>query len=196
MFISDNIGIIADDLTGANECSLNFHFHGCATEILIDYKNLEDINLDKQVWTISTESRNIEPELAIEKVKEATKILDDNFSIEHYYKKIDSTIRGNLAQEALAMLNTLNWDAALILPALPTENRITVGGYHLLNGEPIDRTELARDPKSPVKESHIPTLLAQQTGSADIVGSITLKTVYNFSFDNGSSSFKFCSTNL
>ena len=34
-----------------------------------------------------------------------------------------------------------------------------------------------RDPKSPVKESHIPTLLAQQIGSADLVGNVTLKTI-------------------
>ena len=158
MIITDNIGIIADDLTGANECSLNFHLHGCSAEILIDYKNLEDIEFNKQVWTISTESRNIEPEAAVEKVKDAVETLKNNFNIEFFYKKIDSTLRGNLAHEALTMLDVLEWEAALILPALPSENRITIGGYHLLKGVPIEKTEMARDPHSPIFESHIPTL--------------------------------------
>lgn len=177
MIITDNIGIIADDLTGANECSLNFHLHGCSTEILIDYKNLEDIEFNKQVWTISTESRNIEPELAVEKVKEAVETLKNNFNIEFFYKKIDSTLRGNLAHEALTMLDVLEWEAALILPALPSENRITIGGYHLLKGVPIEKTEMARDPHSPIFESHIPTLLEKQLGENDLIGVLELTTV-------------------
>ena len=177
MVISDNIGIIADDLTGANECSLNFHLHGCRAEILIDYNDIENIELDKQVWTISTESRNVEPDIAVQKVKNAVEILKNNFNIEYFYKKIDSTIRGNLACEALAMLEVLQWDSALILPALPSESRITVGGYHLSKGVPIEKTEIARDPHSPILESHIPTLLKKQLGSDDLIGVLELETV-------------------
>ena len=77
------------------------------------------------------------------------------------------------------MLEVLNWDAALIMPAFPQENRITVGGYHLLKGVPIERTEMARDPHSPIFESHLPTLLQSQLGDnlKELVGSIDLKTV-------------------
>ena len=40
----------------------------------------------------------------------------------------------------------------------PNEGRITVGGYQMLKGVPIERTEMARDPYSPIYESHIPTV--------------------------------------
>ena len=37
MIISDVIGIIADDLTDANETALNFHLRGANSQILLDY---------------------------------------------------------------------------------------------------------------------------------------------------------------
>ena len=178
MFIqTGTIGIIADDLTGANDTALQFNLSGANTQILFDYEQAPEGMLNTQVWAISTETRNSDKDVSIPVVRGAVKILDEKLNAEYYYKKIDSTIRGNIGIEAMTILNELGWDAAIIVPAFPAEGRTTVGGYHLLNGNPIDRTEMARDPKSPVKESHIPSLLASQVGSADIVGSITLKTV-------------------
>ncbi|MDD3150206.1 MAG: four-carbon acid sugar kinase family protein, partial [Candidatus Gastranaerophilales bacterium] len=62
-------------------------------------------------------------------------------------------------------------------PAFPTEGRTTVGGYHLLKGIPLERTDVARDPQAPIYESHIPSLLADQLENAEIIGQIELKTV-------------------
>lgn len=81
--------------------------------------------------------------------------------------------------EVLAILDTLEWDASIIIPAFPAESRVTVGGYHLLKGVPIERTEMARDPHSPIFESHLPTLLKSQLHeeNKDLVGSIELSTI-------------------
>ena len=178
MFIqTGTIGIIADDLTGANDTALQFNLSGANTQILFDYTQAPEGMLNTQVWAISTETRNTPKDDAVPVVRGAVTILDEKLNAEYYYKKIDSTIRGNIGTEAMTVVNELGWDAAIVVPAFPAEGRTTVGGYHLLNGIPIDRTEMARDPKSPVKESHIPSLLASQVGSADIVGSIALKTV-------------------
>lgn len=57
------------------------------------------------------------------------------------------------------MLETLDWDAAIIIPAYPSENKITVGGYQLIKGQPIERTEYARDVMNQLHESHVPTML-------------------------------------
>ncbi len=179
MINSDTIGIIADDLTGANDTALQFQQQGATTQILLDTEE-EPLNLkNTQTWAISTESRNIEPHEAYEKVKLATEFFKEKINPDYFYKKIDSTIRGNIAVEVLAMLEVLEWDAAVIIPAFPAESRVTVGGYHLLKGVPIERTEMARDPYSPIFESHIPTLLKSQldTANKDLVGSIELSTV-------------------
>ena len=180
MIINSNIvGIIADDLTGANDTALQFHLKGANTQILLS-DEIEPLNIkNTQTWAISTESRNVEPEIAYEKVLKSAKMFVDKLNHDYFYKKIDSTLRGNIAVEVLGILSVLEYDAAIVVPAFPAEIRTTVGGYHLLKGVPIERTEMARDPYSPIFESHIPTLLKSQVlpQYQDLIGSLELKTI-------------------
>jgi D-threonate/D-erythronate kinase len=168
-------------LTGANDTALQFHLRGSNTQILLDYDTYLQNIKNAQTWAISTETRNVDADTAYNKVKAATKIFVEKLNLEFFYKKIDSTLRGNIAVETLAMLEVLNWDAAVIVPAFPSEGRTTVGGYHLLKGVPIERTELARDVHSPIFESHIPTLLKSQLDDdkKNLVGLIELSTIMN-----------------
>lgn len=180
MFITSGVAcIIADDLTGANDSALQFHLRGAGTQILLS-DDVEGLNLKgTQTWAISSESRNIPPKEAYEKVKHVTQTMLNKFSPDYFFKKIDSTIRGNIAFEIMGMLEVLSWDAAIIIPAFPAEGRVTVGGYHLLRGIPIERTEMARDPFSPICESHLPTLLVNQIGEEykNLVGALSLRDV-------------------
>lgn len=176
---SNIVAIIADDLTGANDTALQFKNNGADTNILLD-KNVEAVkDCSPRVWAISTETRNVEAHIAFEKVKEATELFVDKYNPDFFYKKIDSTVRGNIAVEVMSMLKALDWDGAIIIPAFPQAGRITVGGYQLQNGIPIERTEMALDPHSPITESHLPTLLKAQLGEKleHIVGVIDLKVV-------------------
>ena len=176
---STTVAIIADDLTGANDTALQFHLKGANTQILLS-EEIDPINIkNTQTWALSTESRNIEPHDAFEKAQRAAQFFVEKINPDYFYKKIDSTIRGNIAVEVLAILDTLEWDASIIIPAFPAESRVTVGGYHLLKGVPIERTEMARDPHSPIFESHLPTLLKSQLDeeNKDLVGSIELSTI-------------------
>ncbi|MCR5260756.1 MAG: four-carbon acid sugar kinase family protein [Candidatus Gastranaerophilales bacterium] len=179
MLFSDGVAIIADDLTGANDTALQFHIKGCTTKVLTNYKSIDSISENTQVWAVSTESRNIDSETAKQRAKEATADILQKFNVEYLYKKIDSTIRGNISAEIMGILEASNYEAAIIMPAFPYEGRITVGGYHLLKGQLIERTEIARDPSAPIYESHIPTVL--KTGlepqNKDIVALIELNTV-------------------
>lgn len=181
MIFTDLAGIIADDLTGANDTALQFHNQGAKTKILLDSSYVPNKKDITEVWAISTESRNCNAEEAVKRVSDAVKTFADNFSFEYYYKKIDSTIRGHIALETLTMLDILEYDAAIIIPAFPQEGRITVGGYHLLKGVPIGRTEIAMDPHSPILESYIPALLKSQLNEEqqNYVGILDLKTVMN-----------------
>lgn len=174
---SKTIGIIADDLTGANDTALQFHLRGCNIQILLDYTIEPSGKTSTQALAISTETRNIRPEESYNIVYDAAQKLLNTFNVEYIYKKIDSTLRGNVARETLAVLDAMNGDAAVIVPAFPAEGRTTVGGYHLLKGVPLERTEVARDPHSPIFQSHIPALLKQQVSNPEIVGHIQLMTV-------------------
>lgn len=181
MIFTDLVGIIADDLTGANDTALQFHNQGAKTKILLDMSYVPDRKDLTEVWAISSESRNCDEIEALCRVEKAVETFVNNFSFEYYYKKIDSTIRGHIAVETLAVLDILGYDAAIIIPAFPQEGRITVGGYHLLKGVPIGRTEIAMDPHSPISESYIPALLKSQLKEEqqNLVGTLDLKTVMN-----------------
>jgi len=129
MILNSNVvGIIADDLTGANDTALQFHMRGANTQILLS-DDVEPLNvLNTQTWAIPTESRNVTPNEAYEKVKSTTEKFVNVLKADYIYKKIDSTVRGNIAVESLAILKTLEWDAVVVIPAFPLEGRTTVGG--------------------------------------------------------------------
>ena len=118
-------------------------------------------------------------EEALARLEKAVRTFQENFTFDYYYKKIDSTLRGHIALETLRIVELLEYDAAIIIPAFPQEGRITVGGYHLAKGVPIGRTEIAIDPHSPITESHVPTLLRSQLKETEVelVGTIDLRTV-------------------
>ncbi len=179
MLISNSIGIVADDLTGANDTALQFFMKGSNTEIILDINSLNENHLNVETWTLCNETRNIAPEDAGRIVFEATRVLKEKFGIEYFYKKIDSTLRGNISVEILAMLEATGYDAAIVAPAFVQEGRITIGGYQLLKGIPIERTDAARDPKAPIYESYIPDILKRglSDNAKELVASIEMKTI-------------------
>ena len=75
MLTSSITGIIADDLTGANDTALQFHIHGANTQILLN-SEVDPLNVKSaQTWALSTETRNETPENAYHRVKEAAQVL-------------------------------------------------------------------------------------------------------------------------
>ncbi len=170
----NRIGIIADDFTGANDTGVQFGKKGLETIVLAGIENITDIINKTDVIVIDTDSRADNPKLAYEKVKATTKALKEA-GIDFFYKKIDSTCRGNIGQELDAVMDELETNISIVVPAFPATGRLTIGGYQLLNQVPLEKTEIAHDPFSPVTESHIPTLIQNQ--SKRKVGHITLSTV-------------------
>ena len=67
-------------------------------------------------------------------------------------KKVDSTLRGNIAAEVAALDRFYKPELVVFMPALPALGRTTVNGIHCLKGVPLTETELASDPKNPVRE--------------------------------------------
>jgi uncharacterized protein YgbK (DUF1537 family) len=64
----------------------------------------------------------------------------------------DSTLRGHLLEEYLGVRNVIaptGWPVLLLVPALPSAGRVTVGGVHLFERQgvrtPLHETEYARD---------------------------------------------------
>lgn len=179
MSLIDTTVIIADDLTGANDTALQFFKNGCSAKIIIDYDQDFSVLNPVDVWASSTESRNIDAQTALDRVQRVTKKLKEKLNAENFYKKIDSTMRGHIGVEVLALLESTGKDAVVLTPAYIEEGRSVIGAYALLNGIPIERTQCALDPKAPIFDSYIPDILKKELPEklADLIGSIQLKTI-------------------
>jgi len=152
------LAIIADDLTGANDSGVQLAKYGLETSVLL--KKSDEI-LKDDVVVFDTDSRSIDSKEALARVESVSNyLIDQDYSF--IFKKIDSTMRGNIGQEMKGILNAVNSDFAFINPAYPSNNRQVINGHHYLNGELLHNTEIANDPLMPVKDSYIPDILKQQ----------------------------------
>ncbi|MBP2641169.1 MAG: dtnK 2 [Firmicutes bacterium] len=160
--ITQSIVVIADDLTGANDTGVQFARHGLQTWVILEGAEFQTSSGATAI-VIDTGSRAIPAQEAYRKVQAAVKqAYDAGFF--HCYKKIDSTLRGNVGVELKAILDLGLHDFAFVMPAFPKNGRTTIGGNHLLHGLPLAATEIAHDPKCPVCETVLPKLLRQQSG--------------------------------
>ncbi len=156
------LGVIADDLTGANDTGVQFSKHGLSTMVVLDMDRVGTLADDADVVVIDTDSRWCDPDVAYSRVRAAAEVLR-KAGISTVYKKIDSTLRGNIGAELDAVMDVFGVDVAFVVPAFPATGRVTIGGQQLLRDVPLAEAEVASDLLSPVTESHVPTLLARQT---------------------------------
>jgi len=170
------IVIIADDLTGANATSVLLARRGfkATTFLNLDKYNGEE-HKDLNVISISTDSRGIDRNEAYNRVKNVVDFFKDE-DIKLFAKRIDSTLRGNIGSEISAILDNLTDDTlAIVVPSFPTSGRICIGGYLMVNQTPLEKTDVAKDPKTPIFTSSVVKLIGAQT--QDKLGFIELDKV-------------------
>ena len=158
------LAVIADDLTGANDAGVQFAKQGLTVQVFLGDLAEKQEGAPPDVMVLDTDSRAASSEQAYERVRNAGRIVRSITSSRPLvFKKIDSTLRGNLGAEIDAAMEEFGFEWAAVVPAFPVNGRITVGGWHLLHQVPIAESEIARDPKTPVTESVLPDLLASQS---------------------------------
>lgn len=156
--------VIADDFTGALDTGIQFARHGIATTLFLSDALTAGLLADCQadVVVADTESRHLPPEDAAARVRAVTR-LAKAAGCPVFYKKTDSTLRGNLGAELAAMQDVCGAKRLWFAPAYPALGRTTRGGTQLVNGVPLARTDFAADPFNPVGTDFVPALLAEQT---------------------------------
>ncbi len=156
------LGIIADDLTGANDTGVQFARLGARTIVPFDLHDLASLCRRADVLVLSTDSRGESPAVAAHRAKVAAQALK-RARVPAIYKKIDSTFRGNIGAELDAILDVFPTPLAFISPTFPPAGRAVQGGILTVHGVPVHRTSSGRDPVAPVRQSHLPTLLRAQS---------------------------------
>lgn len=147
--------IIADDFTGANDTGVQLRKKGLRT---ITVFNPDAVNEGNLSYVIDTESRPLKSSEAYEKVNNASKKI--NFkNFDFVYKKVDSTLRGNIPEEMKAICDVYNPDIIIFDPAYPDNKRTVLNTNLMVNGVKVEDTEISKDPRNPVHESSIQKLL-------------------------------------
>lgn len=152
------VGIIADDLTGANDTGVKFARKGFMTSVWMSSESPLQSDLD--VLVIDTDSRALSAEEAYQRVKQ-TSVLIKKMNPEVVYKKVDSTLRGKIGAEMQAVYDSFRPDFMIFAPAYPDNGRTVENGVLFIDGKPLHKTEFADDPKTPVVRSNIVEMLEE-----------------------------------
>jgi D-threonate/D-erythronate kinase len=163
------IAIVADDLTGAADAGVQFVRAGYRTAVVFHGEAAPTADID--VASFDTDSRNMPAGFAAKRVVDVARAVRGARVV---YKKLDSTLRGNVAAELAAAFGASGCARTVVSPAFPEAGRTTVGGNQLVHGVAVDETEMRDDPQTPVREAHVPTLLADAFSS---VGTLSAEDV-------------------
>ncbi|WP_025948742.1 four-carbon acid sugar kinase family protein [Geobacillus thermocatenulatus] len=156
------IGVIADDLTGANATGVRLAKQGFKTATFV--RNASLTNIEKyDAICVDTDSRYSPKEIAENRVRQAVNYFKQ-WNVKIICKRIDSTVRGNIGLEIDTVLHELgDRSVAVVVPSFPDSGRMTTGGYLLVDGIPVQETDVAKDPLTPVDQSFVPALIQQQS---------------------------------
>jgi D-threonate/D-erythronate kinase len=153
------ISVISDDLTGASDCGGQLIRYGLNVSVTVQENFVKTNDYDAVIY--NTDSRSVTGAEAYNRVKlvcETIKPGPNNL----VYKKIDSTMRGNIGEEINAIYDSFSPDFVIIAPAFPVNGRKVINGIHYLNDIKLENTEVANDPKTPVRDSDIKRLIERQ----------------------------------
>lgn len=155
--------IIADDLTGALDTGVQFSKKNMSTIVTTDLNfNFEDICKEADVVVVDTESRHIPAAEAKERVKSILSKFNKK-EIRFFYKKTDSTLRGNLGSEIEGFMEGLNINEVSFIPAFPSGKRTVKDGVLYVNNVKLAETQFAMDILNPVTDSFIPDIIKKQS---------------------------------
>ncbi|MGH3312881.1 MAG: four-carbon acid sugar kinase family protein [Streptomyces sp.] len=164
--------VIGDDLTGSNATGALYARLGLRAVTVGELAQVPRFAERADVLVVNTGSRHWSTDRAYAAVRAAA---GTAASAPLVVKRVDTTLRGNPGAELDAVVDAVVEaveDAAehsaarvrvLAVPAFPDAGRTTVGGLHLVDGVPLTRTAVARDPFDPVRHSRIAAVLGEQS---------------------------------
>lgn len=163
------IGVVADDVTGANDIGIMFQKGGyraavfpltllqaCGCSLAEEAEGLDVIIID-------TDSRLDEPERAREKVRRATELLTA-LPCDMYHNKTCSVFRGNIGAEFDEMQDVLGVSCSMVILGFPENGRTTVDGIHYVYGTKLEESQFRNDPIHKMTTSSLEEILHRQSG--------------------------------
>ena len=131
--------IQADDLTGAADSAVGFAAAGLETLVVPWREAALAAPPEAAVLAFDTASRDVDASVAADRAGAVARWFarhcDDRAWM---YKKLDSTLRGNVAAELSAVERELRPSRVVVAPAFPALGRTTVDGRQRWDSEEVD----------------------------------------------------------
>ena len=154
--------IIADDLSGAADCAIACT--GSGLSAVVAFGDL-DRDLTSEVLSIDCDTRHLRSAAAADRVVRVLRRYTPDPEL-LVFKKLDSTLRGNVGAELAAILEERRRSGsgdrpivAVMAPAFPAGGRTTIDGQQLVHGTPLHESETWKHQES-LGPTHIPSALA------------------------------------
>jgi len=155
-----DIGILADDLTGACDVAACFAPVAGAVSVLVSGKDY-DFKAAQSLEVINTQSRPMPAEAGRALLRLMGARLANKPVL---FKKIDTALRGPVGAELQGLIEAIGPRRIVVAPALPRIGRTTRGGIQYANGVPIHKTAFSSDATWPVASADIAEVI-RKTGS-------------------------------
>ena len=156
-----NVLILADDLTGSIDTGVTLARIGVSTHIITDPNTSFTAEpAGSNVFVVDTETRHLSPQKAADVISQVLEKAEQ-FNFEIIYKKTDSALRGNIGAELGAMAKTCG-GTVHFAPSYPKLNRLTIDGFHYINGQPVRESAFGRDPFEPVRSDSVAEIIGEQ----------------------------------
>lgn len=137
--------ILADDLTGAADTAARCRRFGLPATIFPD---IPELPLPPGALAFTSDSRHLAAEAAAKQTRRTAASIPALDGL--WYKKIDSTLRGNIGSELDALLDLVDAPTAVVCPAFPAQQRVL-------------REGILSAPNLAPGTVHLPSLLREQS---------------------------------
>ena len=158
------LGIIADDFTGAVDVATGITQVGHHAVIVTAQQDLLEIQAD--VIVIALKTRSINSAQAVNMSLNAAQQLIEAGVDQIYFKycsTFDSTSQGNIGPVSDALSDLLDAQVVVFNPAFPANGRVVRDGNLYVNDVLLENSSMRNHPLNPMNQSHLPTLLDQQS---------------------------------
>lgn len=151
------IVVIADDFTGAAELG----GIGLRYKLQVEINTRVNLQSKADLFVVATDTRSMTRAEAERETEEVVRELAKLNPV-WIFKKIDSVLRGYVAEELMVIIKKLNHTRALVVPANPALSRTVINGQYFLNSLPLHQSNFANDPEFPVKTSSVVDVLGNK----------------------------------
>lgn len=156
------VAIIADDLTGAMDAAAPFARRKLNVHVVINSENLDTDRISgADILSINTNSRHLTAEKSsavIDRVVSQVSQLNPDVLL---FKKIDSTLRGNVVEESLAAYRAAQMPSTIFCPALPAQGRSFENGQVYIDGVLLKETAIGKDERAAADVRAVDVLFSQ-----------------------------------